>query len=159
MFTHVDAKNNPKMVDVSEKLITERQAKAYAEVELPPEVLAAFKDGDIHSKKGPVFHTAIIAGTQAMKKTSELIPFCHQINLEKASLEINLEGNKVIIRSMVKCVGKTGVEMEALAGVSVAGLTIYDMCKAFSQNIIIKDIHLRQKSGGKTSYLNQDEER
>ena len=153
MFTHIDQENNPTMVDVSSKSVTDRFAKAGAFVELPESVLAHFKDGDIKSKKGPVFQTAIIAGVQAMKRTSELIPFCHQLNLEGCKINISLnEQKQVYIESEARLHSKTGVEMEALTGASVAALTIYDMCKAFSHEIKIKEVFLLEKAGGKSNY-------
>ena len=151
-FTHVDEKNNPCMVDVSDKLISERFAHARCEIELPEEILKQFKDGDIQSKKGPVFHTAIIAGTMGLKKTSELIPFCHQINIEGSQVEVERQGSKINIDCKVRTVGKTGVEMEALMGAHHAALTIYDMCKAMSHDMKITNLQLIEKSGGKNDF-------
>jgi cyclic pyranopterin monophosphate synthase len=110
-------------------------------------------DGDIQTKKGAVFQTAIIAGTMAVKKTSDLIPFCHPLPIDNCKINIYMADNQeVIIECVVKVHSRTGVEMEALTGVSVAALTIYDMCKAISQHIIIKEIKLMAKSGGKTDF-------
>lgn len=152
-FTHVDEKNNPCMVNVEQKDITVRQATAQSIVNLPPEVLSHFSNNDINSPKGPVFHTAIIAGTMAVKKTHELIPFCHPLNIEGCRFDIKLnEEQKVVIKCTVSLSGKTGVEMEALTGASVAALTIYDMCKAFSKKIVIEQTELLEKSGGKSDF-------
>ena len=152
MLTHVDSKNNPKMVDVSPKIETSRFAHAKCQVILPPEIVDLFTGVEIHSKKGPVFQTAIIAGTMALKQTSALIPFCHQLNIEGSKIEIKMEKNIALVDCTVKCFGKTGVEMEALMGAQVAALTIYDMCKALSQNIVIDNLHLVEKRGGKSDY-------
>ncbi|RLA65598.1 MAG: cyclic pyranopterin monophosphate synthase MoaC [Epsilonproteobacteria bacterium] len=152
MLTHVDEKNNPKMVDVSPKVETNRYAYARCHVVLPPEIIDLFSGKEIHSKKGPVFQTAIIAGTMALKQTSALIPFCHQLNIEGSKIEIKMEKNIAFVDCTVKCFGKTGVEMEALMGAQIAALTIYDMCKAISQNIVIDNLHLVKKKGGKSDY-------
>lgn len=153
MFTHIDEKNRPSMVDVADKEITLRSARASCRVRLPSEVMSYFKDGDISLKKGPVFHTAIIAGTNAAKETSRLIPFCHQINLEGVKIFIEKEDSEFLkIESLVRCLGKTGVEMEALSAVSVAALTVYDMCKALSKDIVISEIKLLEKKGGKSDW-------
>jgi len=151
-FTHVDENNNPCMVDVGDKNITVRTATAQGFIELPKEVMEKLEDGDIKSKKGPVFHTAIIAGTMAVKKTHELIPFCHPLIIESCKFKITpIESqSKIHIQCTVRISGKTGVEMEAITGVSTAALTIYDMCKAFSQDMIISDISLVKKTGGKS---------
>ena len=151
-LTHIDAAGRPQMVDVAAKATTERVAEASAEIRLGKEIVALIKKGDLITKKGPVIHTAIIAGVMAAKKTSELIPFCHPIALEDCQVSIRLEGNKALISTRVKTTGKTGVEMEALTAASVAALTIYDMCKAVSHNMIIGDIKLMKKSGGKNNF-------
>ena len=139
------------MVDVSEKKVTHRVAKASALVKLPNEIKNLIKNGEIESKKGPVLTTAIIAGTQAVKKTHDLIPFCHPLSINACDIVIdfNDESDLVVICS-VSIDGKTGVEMEALTGVSVASLTIYDMCKSVSHDIVISDIELLEKFGGKS---------
>lgn len=151
-LSHIDKKGNPTMVDVSDKNITKRIAKAKTEVIVNEEILAALHDGDIHTKKGPVFHTAIIAGVMGAKKTSELIPFCHPITLEDCKIEIEVIDNKIQITSTAITTGKTGVEMEALTGSSVAALTVYDMCKALSHDMIITETQLIEKSGGKSDF-------
>ena len=155
-LSHLDDSNRPAMVDVSHKKITQREAVAEGWVLLPAEVAELFADNEIHMAKGPVFQTAIIAGTQAVKQTASLIPFCHPLALEGISLELSMEegramgtGNAVHIRCRVKTEGKTGVEMEALTGATVAALTVYDMCKAVSHEIIIQEVRLVSKSGGK----------
>ena len=141
------------MVDVGKKEITERSATAQTIVILEEEILANLKNEDIHTKKGAVFQTAILAGIMAAKKTSDLIPLCHPLPLSKASVTIEINDKKeVIIECTTKVTGKTGVEMEALTGATVAALTIYDMCKGFSQNILIKETKLMKKSGGKTDF-------
>ena len=153
MLTHIDEKQNPTMVDVSDKKTTLREAKAQCIVELPNNILEHFVDGDIQSKKGPVFHTAIIAGTMAVKKTSDLIPFCHPLPIEGCKIEISMNKKKqVVVQSKVRVHHKTGIEMEALMGAQMAALTIYDMCKALSHDICIKDLRLLEKSGGKSDY-------
>lgn len=155
-FTHIDEANNPTMVDVSDKSISKRVAHAKCYMHLPPEVLEKVSGKEIQSKKGPVFHTAIIAATMAAKKTQDLIPFCHQINLESIKVTIEVENEKVVINGRVITTSKTGVEMEALVAVNAAALTIYDMCKAFSQKMIIEKSFLVEKSGGKSDIKNQD---
>ncbi|MBO6516327.1 MAG: cyclic pyranopterin monophosphate synthase MoaC [Bacteroidia bacterium] len=151
-FTHLDDKNQPQMVDVGDKEVTSRSARAQSTVVLPPEVLNLLDNEEISTKKGPVFQTAILAGIMAAKKTSDLIPLCHPLALNKCDVQIVVEGQKVLITSEVRCNGKTGVEMEALTGASVAALTIYDMCKAFSHDIVITDTRLLKKTGGKSDF-------
>lgn len=156
MFSHVDEKNDPGMVDVSKKAITKRTAVAKSIVVLNDEITKHFKNGDIKSKKGAVFQTAIIAATIAVKKTSDLIPFCHPIQIEKCKIKIELiEKNQVVIYCEVSVESKTGVEMEALTGASIAALTIYDMCKSMSHDIVIKETRLVEKKGGKSDYKSE----
>ncbi|MFT6873326.1 MAG: cyclic pyranopterin phosphate synthase [Roseivirga sp.] len=153
-FTHID-QETPSMVDVGQKDVTERTAIAQAIVQLPDDMKAHIADGEIKTLKGPVFQTAVIAGIQGAKRTSELIPLCHQLNLNKVDIQIQVNDQlEVTITSLAKCSGKTGVEMEALTGASIAALTIYDMCKAFSHNIVIKETKLIKKTGGKSDYKN-----
>lgn len=152
-FTHIDTTGNPTMVDVSSKSETQRQAIAYGEVWLPQKIRDHFSDGEIISKKGPVFSSAIIAGTMAVKKTWELIPFCHQINIEGIKFNIVLRDECAVIECKVVTSGKTGVEMEAIIGVNIAAATIYDMCKAFGHEMIIREVKLLQKSGGKSDFI------
>jgi len=150
-LNHIDENNNPTMVDVSQKGVTQRLAVAVCEVKCDPLIFEQLADGDIATKKGPVFHTAIIAGTMAVKKTSDLIPFCHPLSIEACDFEIQAKEDQhlILIRCSVKISGKTGVEMEALTGATVAALTIYDMCKAITHNMIIKEAKLIEKFGGK----------
>ena len=152
-FTHIDEEGQPKMVDVGEKAITKRTATARSLVWLPAHILSQFKGEELYSKKGPVFQTAIIAGTMAVKRTHELIPFCHPLPIEGCKFAIGLnEFQEVQIDCTVKVTGKTGIEMEALTGASIAALTIYDMCKAMSHEIKIKETILLAKSGGKSDF-------
>lgn len=154
-FTHLDNKNQPKMVNVGDKKISRRKATAKAEVFLGKEIISLFNDDELITKKGPVFQTAIIAGIQAVKKTSDLIPMCHPLIINGVDLDIqiiNLED--IEITCTVEIDGKTGVEMEALTGASTAALTVYDMCKAISQKMVIKEIKLLEKTGGKSDIKN-----
>lgn len=154
-FSHINKKNQPKMVDVSEKQITKRVATVRALMFLGKEIITHFKDQTFTTKKGPVFQTAIISGIQAVKKTSELIPMCHPLFVDAVDIEINiLDKEHIEILSKVTTVGKTGVEMEALTGASVACLTIYDMCKSISQKMVIKEVKLIEKTGGKSDIKN-----
>ncbi len=155
MFTHLDEQNRPKMVDVQKKKPTDRYAHARGYVYLPQEVLKHFRDGDIKSKKGSVFQTAIVAGIMGAKRTGELIPMCHPIGMDHCSIEINLnKREEVVIDCYTKVTARTGIEMEALTGVTVAALTIYDMCKALSKKIVIGNISLLEKRGGKSDLIN-----
>ena len=152
-LTHLDADNNPSMVDVGEKKITKRTARARAIVVLSDDILQYLDKGDIRTKKGAVFQTAIIAGVMAAKKTGDLIPLCHPLGLENCQIDIFLnEKREVVVDCTVSLTAKTGVEMEALTGASVAALTIYDMCKAMSHDIVIKEIKLMEKTGGKRDF-------
>ena len=150
MLNHIDKKNRPTMVDISSKKATSRKATASAKVLFTDAIKERFKDGDLQTKKGPVIETAIIAGTMAVKKTHELIPFCHPLNINACNISIEPDDNEdLVIICEVSVEQKTGVEMEALTGVSVAALTVYDMCKSLSHEIEITDISLDKKSGGK----------
>jgi len=152
-LSHLDKYGRAAMVDVSEKAITKRTATARSIVSLPDEVLAQLIDGDLQTKKGSVFQIAIIAGIMAAKKTGDLIPLCHPIGLDNCNITINLnENNEVIIECTTSITAKTGVEMEALVGASMAALTDYDMCKALSHDIIIKETKLIAKTGGKRDF-------
>jgi cyclic pyranopterin phosphate synthase len=152
-FTHLDAAGNPTMVNVGDKVVTKRTARAQAIVILPEIVLEQLQNKEIYTKKGGVFQTAIIAGIMGAKKTPDLIPLCHPIGLENCKIEIHVnESKQVIIQCTASVTSKTGVEMEAITGATIAALTIYDMCKAFSQNIIIQEIALIEKTGGKSDY-------
>ncbi len=153
MLTHLDANGNPSMVDVSEKTISKRTAKAQSIVVLGDTIMDLLQNNEIQSKKGPVFQTAIIAGVMAAKRTGELIPLCHPLGLENCQIEIKVnEQREVVVVCTASLTAKTGVEMEALVGASVAALTIYDMCKAMSHDIIIKETCLIEKTGGKKDF-------
>ncbi len=152
-FTHLDPQDNPCMVDVSEKKATKRIAKARSIVVVSVEILQLLQGNEILSKKGPVFQTAIIAGIMAAKRTGELIPLCHPLGLENCQVEISVNlQNEIEIICTASLTGKTGIEMEALTGASIAALTIYDMCKAMSHDILIKETRLIEKRGGKSDY-------
>ena len=151
-LSHVDEKNRPAMVDVGGKAVTVREAHARSVVLLPREVLAALAGDEIQSKKGPVFATAIIAGVMAAKKTHELIPFCHPLGLDSCKVVIEIDDNVAVIDCRCKVTHKTGVEMEALTGASVAALTVYDMCEALSHDIVIAETRLMMKTGGKQDF-------
>ena len=157
MLTHIDSKNRPAMVNVGDKPATRRTAHAAAVVALPRELAALLRDGDIPTAKGPVFHTAILAGVMGAKRTSDLIPLCHPLSLDDCQVEIETrplpDGSaEAVIHCRVRCDGKTGVEMEALTGATVAALALYDMGKAASHAIVIRDIRLLEKTGGKADY-------
>ena len=151
-LTHVDSMNRPAMVDVGAKAVTRREATARSRVFLPEPVVEALAGDEIQSKKGPVFATAIIAGVMAAKKTHELIPFCHPLGLDKCDIRIHVEGDEAIIDCTCRVEHKTGVEMEALTGASVAALTIYDMVKALSHDVTIRETRLMAKTGGKQDF-------
>ncbi len=154
MFSHLDAQNRPAMVNVGDKPVTRRTAHAVAVVSLPPELAALVRDGEIQSKKGPIFQTATLAGVMGAKKTSDLIPLCHPLPLEDCQIEIVPDAGRaeVAIHCRVQTSAKTGVEMEALTGATVAALTLYDMAKAVSHGIEIKHVRLLDKTGGKRDY-------
>jgi cyclic pyranopterin phosphate synthase len=150
-FSHLDDEQRPIMVDVSAKSPTYRTAIAESRVRFPPDVAAALRANGLRSPKGPVFDTAIVAGVMGAKRTQDLIPFCHPLGLESCRIVIDLEGDTAVIRCTVSVHHKTGVEMEALTGASIAALTVYDMCKALSHDIVISDTRLIAKEGGKSS--------
>ncbi|MEO3684233.1 cyclic pyranopterin monophosphate synthase MoaC [Shewanella vesiculosa] len=152
-FTHINADGNAHMVDVTEKAVTEREARAEAFIDMAPTTLEMIMNGSHH--KGDVFATARIAGIQAAKKTADLIPLCHPLMLTKVEVELEAqpEHNRVRITSLCKLSGKTGVEMEALTAASVAALTIYDMCKAVQKDMIISQVRLLEKRGGKSGHF------
>ena len=153
-LSHIDKQNQPTMVDVSDKSATDRTAHARSIVEFPADVARRFSGGDIATAKGPVFSTAIVAGVMAAKRTHELIPFCHPLGLTNCKVTIELDDQQ---RAVVDCTcrvhHRTGVEMEALTGASIAALTIYDMCKALSHEIVIRETQLISKTGGKEDYV------
>lgn len=152
-LTHIDDQGRANMVDVSGKSVSKRTARARSIVVLPEAVLQQITDGDIQTKKGPVFQTAILAGIMAAKKTGELIPLCHPLGMENCHVDIQVnDANEVVIDCTATITAKTGIEMEALTGASVAALTIYDMCKAMSHDIVIKETKLMEKTGGKNDF-------
>jgi cyclic pyranopterin phosphate synthase len=151
-FSHLNESGQPAMVDISGKLDTYRIAVAESRVFLPQQVRDQFTGQDIQTRKGGVFQTAIVAGIMAAKKTPELIPLCHTLLLDGCDVQIQLEEAEAVIRCTVKTNGKTGVEMEALTGASVAALTVYDMCKALTQDMVIRETKLISKTGGKHDY-------
>jgi cyclic pyranopterin phosphate synthase len=152
-FTHINETGKATMVDVSDKQVTKRMAIARCIISLPESVLKQFSDEDIQTKKGPVFQTAILAGIMGAKKTSDLIPLCHPLALDNCAIDISMnESNELVIDCTATIIAKTGVEMEALVGASVAALTVYDMCKAISSDIVIKETRLIQKKGGKHDF-------
>jgi cyclic pyranopterin phosphate synthase len=154
-FSHINKKGNPKMVNVSDKKSTKRTAIAKATMYLGKEVIAHFTNDELMTKKGPVFQTAIIAGIQGVKKTSELIPMCHPLLINGADIDIKIiDSENIEVLCEVTIEGKTGVEMEALTGVNITCLTIYDMCKSISQKMVIKEVKLVEKTGGKSDIKN-----
>jgi cyclic pyranopterin phosphate synthase len=151
-LSHVDASNHPTMVDVGDKVVTTRTARARAIVVFPDDAAPA-RDTELRTKKGPVFDTAIVAGVMAVKRTHDLIPFCHPMPVD--GCEISIEwgaAGEVEIECRVRVTHKTGVEMEALTGAAIAALTIYDMCKALTHGIAIREVVLLEKTGGKRDY-------
>lgn len=156
-LSHIDADNRPTMVDVSSKDETVREAHAQSVVRLPGNVRQYVEGGEIGTKKGPVFATAIIAGVMAAKKTHELIPFCHPVGLDSCKITIAVDGDDAVVDCRCKVLHKTGVEMEALTGASVAALTIYDMLKAMSHDIVISETKLMAKTGGKQDFKREHE--
>lgn len=155
-LTHIDEKGRAKMVDVTQKLSTERKAIASGLIYLKPETLKLILDGKI--PKGDVFSVARIAGILAAKKTWELIPLCHPLNITSINIDFLPEkkNKRIKIISEVKVTGQTGVEMEALTAVSVAALTIYDMCKAVDKDMVISEIMLLEKYGGKSGVYKRE---
>lgn len=153
VFTHVNATGDANMVDVSQKHETVRQARAEAFVNMSSDTLDLIISGEHH--KGDVFATARIAGILAAKRTWDLIPLCHPLSLSKVEvqLEVLSETSQVRVESLCKLTGKTGVEMEALTAASVAALTIYDMCKAVQKDIVISQVRLLEKTGGKSGHF------
>ncbi len=147
-LTHLNAQGEAHMVDVSDKADTSRTAIAQSQVQLTPEIVAAITDNSL--AKGDLLATARIAGIQGAKKCSELIPLCHPLPLSKITVDIELQGQSLVITALCKTTGKTGVEMEALTAASVAALTVYDMCKGIDKGMIIGETKLLNKTGGKS---------
>ena len=148
-FSHLSKDDLPRMVDISEKSKTDRKAISMARVHLGKELAELLKKTK-NTKKGPVIETAVIAGIQGAKRTSEIIPMCHPVTLNGVSIEIKIEGEHAVINVTTKTFDRTGVEMEALTAASVAALTIYDMCKSINKGITIESIYLLEKTGGKS---------
>jgi cyclic pyranopterin phosphate synthase len=149
MLSHVDSDNQPRMVDVGNKVATQRIARAQARVLLPGDVAEQLRNAGHMTPKGPVLTTANLAGVMGAKATPQLIPLCHPLMLQRCRVDLSVEGDEIVIVCEVACHGTTGVEMEALTGASIAALTVYDMCKAMSHDIVIRDVRLLHKSGGK----------
>lgn len=149
-FSHFDEKGNAIMVDVSGKAVTYRTAVAVGSILVGSEIMDAVTAGTV--KKGDVLGVARVAGIMAVKRTSDLVPMCHPLPIQKCSIDYELDREKSMIRAFctVKTEGKTGVEMEALTGVQITLLTIYDMCKAIDKHMVMTDIHLLEKTGGKS---------
>lgn len=157
-LTHIDSKGHASMVDVSEKSHTLREARAFARIRMKPETFEQIKNNSL--KKGDVLAVARIAGIQAAKKCSDLIPLCHPLALSKVAVEFELDENAYAVNIVTYCklTGQTGVEMEALTAASVAALTIYDMCKAVDMDMIIEQVCLLEKSGGRRGQYQRNEE-
>jgi cyclic pyranopterin phosphate synthase len=149
MLSHVGPDNQPRMVDVGSKAATQRVARAQARVLLPADVAKQLREAGHMTPKGPVLTTANLAGVMGAKATPQLIPLCHPLMLQRCRVDLSVEGDEIVIVCEVACHGSTGVEMEALTGASIAALTVYDMCKAMSHDIVIRDVRLLHKSGGK----------
>ena len=149
-LTHMDKSGRAKMVDVGDKDVTMREATAQAVVTMKPETLALIRQGQI--KKGDVLAVAQVAGVMGAKRTPDIIPMCHPLNISAVDFEFDIDdaASTITIRSTVRIMDRTGVEMEALTAVSVASLTIYDMCKAVDRAMSISDVYLLKKSGGKS---------
>jgi cyclic pyranopterin phosphate synthase len=155
-LSHINADGQAEMVNVGQKHATLRTARARAVVSLPDEVFSALAgEGRLSSPKGDVFQVAILAGIMAAKKTGDLIPLCHPLGLDHCHIDIQLVGNEVLIDCSASLTSRTGVEMEAMVGASIAALTIYDMCKAVSHDIVVKEIRLMEKTGGKRDFSRQ----
>lgn len=152
-FTHLDKKGQAVMVDVGEKVFSQRTAEAKATLKMNESTLSALLSSEL--KKGDALATARIAGIMGGKKTSELIPLCHNIPIESIKIEFDDNGkDELYITARARCTYKTGIEMEVLTAASVAALTVYDMCKAIDRAMIIKDVRLTEKTGGKSDYFN-----
>jgi cyclic pyranopterin monophosphate synthase len=155
-LSHVDAAGRPSMVDVTAKQPTLRIASAEARLRFPLDAFARLQAAGFATAKGPVFATAIVAGTLAAKRTHELIPFCHPLGLERCDIGIEPEGNDLlVVRCRAAVHHRTGVEMEALTGATVAALTVYDMCKSLSHDIVIESMRLVEKSGGRSDFARE----
>lgn len=151
-FSHINKNQQPSIVNVMDKKVSQRRAVAKASIELTEMMMQKLTAENFNTAKGSIIHTAIIAGIMGAKKTGELIPLCHPIGLENCEVEIKFNSNSLDIYATAEVEAKTGVEMEAMTAVSIAALTIYDMCKALSHDIIIKEIKLMEKTGGKNDF-------
>lgn len=152
-LTHIDPAGRPAMVDVSAKPVTARAATAECRVRLPADVAVQLRGSGLKSAKGGIVETAIIAGTMAVKRTHELIPFCHPLPIDGCRISIDWSGDRDLrIECMVKTSHRTGVEMEALTGATIAALTVYDMCKALSHRIVVGPARLLGKRGGRHDF-------
>ena len=156
-LTHLDADGKPRMVDVSEKSVTRRVAVAQANVRYPEDAWKTLSENGFKTKKGAVSDVARIAGVMATKRTAELIPFCHSLALDKCDISVEPENNScsIVVKCTVATEAKTGVEMEALTGASVAALTLYDMTKSLSHGITIEQLSLKSKTGGKSDFQSE----
>ena len=153
MFSHLDPDNRIRMVDVGGKKTTRRTARAHARVQLPKALARQFDGKELHLAKGPVFHTASVAGIMAAKRTSELIPLCHSLPLDQCQVTLEMKDDGVVtIDTTASTEARTGVEMEALTAASVAALTLYDMCKSIGPGIVIEQVGLLEKHGGKADF-------
>jgi cyclic pyranopterin monophosphate synthase len=149
-LTHVNQAGQPAMVDIGDKAVTARSATAECRVEFPAEVAATLRQNELRVAKGAVIDTAVIAGTMAVKRTAELIPFCHPLPIHGCDFSIDWDGERtLVVRCSVRTEHRTGVEMEALTGATLAALTVYDMCKALSHEIVLRDARLLVKRGGR----------
>ena len=153
-FSHLDAKGRARMVDVGDKDETRRRAVARAKVTMSPETVAALSEGVV--PKGDVLAVARLAGIQAAKRTSELVPLCHPVSLTSVAVDLSLGGASVEVEASAETVGRTGVEMEALTACAIAALTVYDMCKSLDRSITIEDLALSEKSGGRSGHWRRD---
>ncbi len=157
-LSHLNHSEQPEMVDISGKISTPREAIASCRVVLGEALISQMDAGELRNKKGPVIHTAILAGIQATKLTSQLIPLCHPLPLDRAKIEIvSCGSSELLVTCTVRTSGKTGVEMEALTGASIAALTIYDMCKSANPAIEVQDLKLQKKTGGKSDFSAKEE--
>ncbi|GBQ87893.1 cyclic pyranopterin monophosphate synthase MoaC [Asaia krungthepensis] len=152
-LTHVDENGErPRMVEIGDKQVTRREAHARATLRFPPDVAQSLAESGYMTSKGAVLTVAQLAGIMGTKSTAQLIPLCHPLALTGCKLDITIEGYTALIDCRVKCEGKTGVEMEALTGATIAALTLYDMCKALSHDMVIENVRLMGKSGGKRDF-------
>lgn len=155
-LSHLNKNDQPEMVDVSKKAVTHRKAVARCVISMPPDVMEKLQSSQFSTKKGAVFQTAILGGIMAAKKTGDLIPLCHSLPLDNCLIDISVnEQNEIVILCTTIVMAKTGIEMEAMVGASMAALTIYDMCKALSHDIVISDLQLMKKTGGKHDFKRQ----